>query len=237
MTQPRIRVQLADGDYFLRLGLESLLASCPDVVLKEVSSNGNDAIEAAQKEKPDLVLMESTITNVCSMEATRRIVASTPSTKVVMLSAAHDVETMTRAHAAGASSYLAKSSISTDLGPALRMINSGHAIFSKPADTDRFPLHSVSNYELQARFLRQTSPRDRRLLNALAKGYTNTQIAALLHVSEGTVKAQLAKIMEPLHVTNRVQLAVLVVQAGILEEIRPNIPLTAGPRRFATPRA
>lgn len=237
MTLPRIRVQLADGDYFLRLGLESLLASSPEVVLEEVSSNGSDAIEAAQRQKPDLVLMESSISNVCSMEATRRIVATTPETKVVMLSATHDLETMTRSHSAGACSYLAKSSISTDLGAALRMIVSGNMIFSKPADAERFPLHTVSNYELQARFLRQTSPRDRRLLNALAKGYTNVQIAALLHVSEGTVKAQLAKIMEPLHVTNRVQLAVLVVQAGLLEEIRPTIPLTAGPRRFATPRA
>lgn len=236
MAQPRIRVHLADGDYFLRLGLESLLATSPDVVLEQVTSNGSQAIEAAQKEKPDLVLMESSITNVCSMEATRRIVSTTPGTKVVMLSAAHDLETMTRSHSAGACSYLAKSSISTDLGAALRMIHSGNMIFSKPTDADRFPLSTVSNYELQARFLRQTSPRDRRLLNALAKGYTNVQIATLLHVSEGTVKAQLAKIMEPLHVTNRVQLAVLVVQAGLLEEIRPTIPLTARPQRYSTSR-
>lgn len=69
MKLPRLRVHLADGDYFLRLGLESILASNADVELEEVSSNGNDAVEAATDKKPDLVLMESTISNMCSMEA------------------------------------------------------------------------------------------------------------------------------------------------------------------------
>ena len=237
MNERRIRVHLADGDYFLRIGLESLLASSRHVELEAVSSNGNEAINAALDSKPDLVLMESSITNVCSMEATRRIVANSPTTKVVMLSATHDLETMSRAHSAGACSYLAKNSISADLGAALLMIHSGNMIYSKPADAERFPVHSESDYDLQARFLRQTSPRDRRLLNALAQGYTNLQIAALLHVSEGTVKAQLAKIMEPLNVSNRVQLAVLVVRAGLFESSRPSFPLTSGLMRHATPRA
>ena len=117
------------------------------------------------------------------------------------------------------------------------MIHSGNMIFSKPADAERFPVQSDSDYDLQAQFLRQTSPRDRRLLNVLAQGYTNVQIASLLHVSEGTVKAQLAKIMEPLNVNNRVQLAVLVVRAGLLEVTRPSFPLTSGLMRHATPRA
>lgn len=237
MKLPRLRVHLADGDYFLRIGLESILASNSDVELEEVSSNGNDAVEAATSKKPDFVLMESTISNMCSMEATRRIVTASPSTKVVMLSSVHDVETMSRAHSSGACSYLAKNSMSADLVAVLRLIHAGHMIFAKPADAERFPLRAGSDYELQAQFLRNTSPRDRRLLTALAGGYTNAQIAAFLHVSEGTVKAQLAKIMEPLHVTNRVQLAVLVVQAGLLESVRPTLPLTAGPQRHATPRA
>ncbi|MFJ6415964.1 LuxR C-terminal-related transcriptional regulator [Paeniglutamicibacter sp. NPDC091659] len=237
MNQPKIRVHLADGDYFLRIGLESLLASSQEVELEDVSSNGNDAVEAALSKKPDLVLMESGISNVCSMEATRRIVAGSPEIKVVMFSATHDLETMSRAHSAGACSYLAKNSISTNLDAALLMIHSGNMVYSKPADAQRFPVSSVNSYDLQAQFLRQTNPRGRRLLNALANGYTNSEIATMLHVSEGTVKAQLAKIMEPLNVKNRVQLAVLVAQAGLLEEARPTLPLTSGPARYATPRA
>ena len=96
MNQPKIRVHLADGDYFLRIGLESLLASSQEVELEDVSSNGNDAVEAALSKKPDLVLMESGISNVCSMEATRRIVAGSPDIKVVMFSATHDLETMSQ---------------------------------------------------------------------------------------------------------------------------------------------
>ncbi|WP_411730820.1 response regulator transcription factor [Paeniglutamicibacter sp.] len=235
--QPRIRIHLADGDYFLRLGLESLLASSPDVELEEVTSTGNEAIEAALGKKPDLVLMETTITNVSSVEATRRIVAGSADIKVVMLSATHDIETMGRAHSAGACSYLAKNAVSTELGAALRMIHFGNMIFSKPTDAEQFQLHSTSKYDLKSQLLRQTGPRDRRMLYALAQGHTNAQIASLLHVSEGTVKAQLAKIMEPLDANNRVQLAVLVVQAGLLDEVRPALPLSAGPSRYATPRA
>jgi DNA-binding NarL/FixJ family response regulator len=235
--QSRIRIHLADGDYFLRLGLESLLASSPDVELEAVSGTGDEAIEAALEKKPDLVLMETTIRDVSSTEATRRIVAGVPETKVVMLSTTHDIETMAQAHSAGACSYLAKNAVSTDLGAALRMIHSGNMIFSKPTDAKQFPLHSASKYDLKSQVLRQTGTRDRRMLHALAQGHTNAQIAALLHVSEGTVKAQLAKIMEPLNISNRVQLAVLVVQAGLLDEVRPAVPLRAGPLRYATPRA
>lgn len=237
MTQPQIRVHLADGDYFLRLGLESLLAASPDVELEDVTCNGNDAVQVALEKRPDLVLMETSLSNVCSMEATRRIAAGAPGIKVVMLSATHDVETMGRARSAGACSYLAKSSISTDLGAALRIIHSGNTIFSKPIDADQFPPHSSNKYDVTSRLLRQTSPRDRRILQALSQGRTNAQIASILHVSEGTIKAQLAKIMDPLGVSNRVQLAVLTVQAGLLEESRATVPLGIGPRRYSTPRA
>lgn len=237
MDHSPIRVHLADGDYFLRLGLESLLAATPDVILEKVTTTGRDAIEAALELKPDLVLMETSLKNVCSMEAARRIAGEAPEVKVIMLSATHDVETMARARAAGACSYLAKSSISTDLGAALRMIHSGNAIFSKPTDAELFPPHSATSYDLKSRLLRQTVPRDRKILQALSEGCTNIQIATQLHVSEGTVKAQIAKIMEPLGVSNRVQLAVLAVRAGLLEDSRVSVPLTVGRTRHATPRA
>ena len=228
MAQSKIRVHLADGDYFLRLGLESLLAASPDVALEHVTGTGNDAVRAALEKKPDLVLMETNLGNVCSMEAIRRITIGAPETKV---------ETMTKARAAGACSYLAKSSISTDLSAALRLIHSGNMIFSKPLDADHFPPRSVNKFDLASQLMRQVGSRDRRILQALSDGFTNVQIAAQLHVSEGTVKAQLAKIMEPLGVSNRVQLAVLAVQAGLLEESRTSVPLSTGPKRHATPRA
>ena len=237
MPQSKIRVHLADRDHFLRLGVESLLAASPDVALEQVTGTGNDAVHAALEKKPDLVLMETNLGNVCSMEAIRQITTGSPETKVVMLSATHDIETMSKARTAGACSYLAKSSISTDLSAALRLIHAGNMIFSKPMDADHFPPRSVGKFDLASQLMRQLGSRDRRILQALSDGLTNIQIASLLHVSEGTVKAQLAKIMEPLGVGNRVQLAVLAVQAGLLEESQTGVPLGVGPRRHATPRA
>lgn len=233
----KIRVLLADGDYHLRLGLESLLAASPDVQLEQATSTGNDAVDAALEKRPDLHPMESRLSNICSMEATRRIVSAAPGTKVVILSSTHDIETMARAHSAGACSHLAKKSISTDPGNALRMIHSGNMIFAKPTDADRFPPRSASRHDLKSQLLRQAGPRDRRLLQVLSAGPTKVQIASLVHVSEGTVKAQPAKIMEPLGIGNRVQLAVLAVQAGPLEESRTTVPLGVDRMRHATPCA
>lgn len=237
MTAPRIRVHLADGDPFLRLGLEAILKASPDLELETITGTGEEAVEAALRERPDVVLMETAIDIVCSMDAVRRIRSGAPRIKVIMLSAAHDIETMSRAYSAGASSFLAKNSVSTDLCAAIRLIATGNEIFSKPLNADSFPDRPSKKHELQSRFIREVSPRDKRILIALAKGQTNTQIASLIHVSEGTVKAQIAKLMEPLHVHTRVQLAVLVVQAGLLVENKVSVPLSVGPRRPSTRRA
>lgn len=237
MGQSQIRVHLADGDYFLRLGLERLLSTCPDIKLEQITDTGDATVQAALQGKPDLVLMETSLDNVCSMDAIRQITMGAPGTRVVVLSSVHDIETMSRARSAGACSYLAKSAISTDLGTALRLIHWGNMIFSKPTDADQFPPHAANRHDLKSQLLRQTSPRDRQILQSLSEGLTNAQIALQQHVSEGTVKATLARIMDPLGVNNRVQLAVLAVQAGLLDESRIPVPRGVGPRRHATPRA
>lgn len=238
MNSTPLRVHLADGDFLLRLGLESLLGACADVQLEAVCSTGNEAIAAALEHEPDIVLMESNIKDVNSCEATTRILQGSPNTQVVMLSADHDLESINRAHTAGAVSYLAKNSISNDLGSALRLIKSGNSIYSRPADAQRFPAQSATAESIETRLLRQASRRDRRILDGVAQGHTNLQIANGIHVSEGTVKAQLAKIMEPLKLNNRVQLAVLVVKAGLMD-LAPPAPafrVVSQGARYSTPR-
>lgn len=237
MTASRIRVHLADCDPFLRLGLEGMLKASPDLELETITGTGNDAIQAALIQRPDVLLMETSINHVCSMDAVRRIRIHAPKIKIIMLSATHDIETMSRAYSAGATSFLAKSSVSTDLAAAIRLVVTGNEIFSKPANAASFPERPSKKHELQTQYLRHVGPRDKRILIALAKGQTNSQIAALIHVSEGTVKAQIAKLMEPLHVQTRVQLAVLVAQAGLLMENKVSVPLSLGPPRPRTPRA
>lgn len=207
----------------LRLGLEALLGDCEDVLLEATFSNGTDTVTAALQHQPDIVLMESNIQDVNSAQATAQIVQGSKHTQVVMLSANHDLESINRAHSAGAVSYLAKGAISNDLGSALHLINSGNAIYSKPTDAQRFPEKPTTTNSIETRLLRQANRRDRRILDGVARGLTNQQIASLLHVSEGTVKARLAKIMEPLKLSNRVQLAVLVAKAGLLDQV-PSAP-------------
>ncbi|MFF5794750.1 response regulator [Paeniglutamicibacter sp. NPDC012692] len=236
-TLTRIRVHLADGDPFLRIGLEITLGACPEIELESVTTNGTAAIEAARTLRPDIVLMESTIENVSSMIATRHIRSVTPGTKVVMFSAVHDVETMKHAHIAGVTSFLSKHSIAADLGTVLRLISSGNSIFAKPSDAEQFLVPLAHKDETRCQLLRNISQRDRQLLIELAQGRTNRQIAVSLHVSEATIKAGIGKLIVALAIQSRVQLAVLAVQAGLLEKGAPTVPLSTGYFRHSLHRA
>lgn len=222
---PSIKVHLADGDHLLGVGLQSLLSSTPNIKLDRISSNGQKAIEQVSECPPDILLIETNIRETNFRETIKRVSRAAPDTKVVVLSADHSLETMLFAYDSGAHSFLSKSSVSSELDAMLRLIHSGSCVFSKPEDADRFPLSGLVNYELRALFNRRTNDREKAILGAVVNGYSNAQIASLLHVSEGIVKAHIARIMAPLNISNRVQLAVRVIQAGLDTDARNLIPL------------
>lgn len=211
----KIRVHLADGDFLVHLGIEKAVSQLEYVALESVSHTGEDAIAAAIERKPDIVLMEVALQGTDGIAATTEICARVPQTKVVMLAAAGDRETMMRAYSAGATSYLTKNQLTEDLGPALRMIHRGATILAMPPGSPRLQRppsgESTDNPALTA--LR--SVRDRKLLKGVAAGLTNAELSRALHISEATVKAQLSGLMSRFKVGNRVQLAVFCVQAGI----------------------
>lgn len=220
-----INVHLADGDPFLQLGLQSMLSSIPEINLESMTDSKHKAFKAAEQKHPDILLVEPTICASSYGEMSCRISSVSPETKLVFFSSNHDLETMLRAYFSGAQSFLSKSSMSTEIGASLRLIHAGHRIFSKPSDADRFPLYDVEDYELKALLLKRLSRVDKEILGALCQGYSNAQIGELLHLAEGTVKQRLSKIMEPLRITNRVQLAVSAQKAGLNLNERRMLPL------------
>lgn len=215
VQQSTLRVHLVDDDYLVRLGMERFFETMDDIELHSVSSTGDEAIREALTHQPDVVLMETKVRNVDGVRAVREIVTRAPNVKVAMVSSVMSFDVMCDAYRAGATSYLSKHSVSSDLGAAIRMIHRGDSIFSMPPDLQRFPLPAEDFRSIEVDIIKGLPGRDRAILAALTAGRTNPQIATALQVSEATVKARIANIMLKLNADGRVQLAVLAVQAGL----------------------
>jgi DNA-binding NarL/FixJ family response regulator len=216
VAQSTLRVHLVDDDYLVRIGMERLFEGLPDIELESVSSTGDAAIKEVLALRPDVVLMETMVRDVDGVRAVNEIAARAPQVKVAMLSSHITFDVMCDAYRAGAVSYLSKYNVSSDLGAAIRMIHKGESIFSKPLELDRFPVPTEPEESSEMKLIKRLPTRDRDILTALTSGRTNAQIANALHVSEGTVKARITRIMSKLSVGGRVELAVLAVRAGIV---------------------
>lgn len=212
-----IRVHLVSADFLLQQGLQAILTGLDYVTLAAVSRTAEEAVAAVIAAGPDIVLIERRLPGIDGISETRAITEQAPRTKVVLLCAETDRETMIEAYQAGAVSFLEKTQMTEDLGPALRMIHRGAAIFAMPLTSPRLQSprapESAENLMLKARL----NSRDRRLLAGVAAGKTNAEIGRDLHLSEATIKAQLTGIMTRLNVSNRVQLAVVGVRNGLVD--------------------
>ena len=212
-----IRVHLVDADFLLHQGLRAVLSGLDYVRLDAVSRTGEEAVAAVIALDPDIVLMERELPGMDGIAVTRSIAELAPRTKVVMLCSETDRATMIDAYQAGAVSYLAKTQITEDLGPALRMIHRGAAIFSMPLGSPRLQGTGAHMRGADVKLKTALNSHDAKLLAAVAAGQTNADIGRALHLSEPTIKAQLTRIMKRLNVNNRVQLAVLGVRSGLVD--------------------
>ncbi|WP_207346170.1 response regulator transcription factor [Arthrobacter sp. E3] len=218
-----ISVHLVDGDFLLHQGLRAVLAGLDYVRLDAVSRTGVEAVAAVVASDPDIVLMERKLPGMDGIAVIRSIAEQSPRTKIVMLCSETDRETMIQAYQAGAVSYLAKTQITEDLGPALRMIHRGAAIFSMTAASPRLQSPGAPPRHDRLVLESELNGHGTKLLAAVAAGDTNAEIGRSLHLSEATIKAQLAGIMKRLKVNNRVQLAVLGVRSGLVDTTEPRI--------------
>lgn len=210
-----IRVHLADSDHFSRSGIVSALADSRDIVVEQIADSMSEAISNADLDKPDIIVMESSLTGNCLFGTIREILKRTPMTKVVVLATRYNRDEVAQAYDAGSSGLLSKSSISSELPSALRMVAAGYQLYAPPTDGWEYPVRIEKRTENQA-IIREFGERDQQLVRLVAAGMTNTQIARAVHISEGSVKLHLTRIMDDLRVTNRVQLAVIATETGLV---------------------
>ncbi|AWZ07978.1 MULTISPECIES: response regulator transcription factor [unclassified Streptomyces] len=214
-----IRVLIADDEALIRSGLELILGLQDDMDVVGAVEDGAAALASAREHAPDVVLLDIRMPGTDGLAATAAITALPSPPAVIILTTFTADDYIDEALRAGAAGFLLKDTPPKDLVEGIRAVARGHAILS-PAVT-RFVIDSRHGTEpaaehppQHAKELARLTGREQQILDLLAYGMPNAEIAATLHMSEGTVKGHVSRMMAKLGATNRVQAARIAYEAG-----------------------
>jgi len=217
MTAP-LRVVVADDQALVRTGFRMILTEDGIEVVGE-ATNGAEAIDAVRRTRPDVVLMDIRMPEMDGLEATRRILTGASSEPRVIMLTTFDLDHYVYAAlSAGASGFLLKDVTPEHLVAAVRMVRSGDALLA-PAITRRLVERFAGRRAETAKIHRDLStltPRELEVLRLLARGLSNAELAADLHLSEATVKTHVARILAKLGLRDRVQAVVVAYETGLV---------------------
>ena len=209
----KIRILLADDHAVVRQGFRMILAAQSDMEIVAEAGNGREAVEAAEKLRPDVVVMDVAMPELNGIEATRRITEASPHTRVLALSMHKDSVYVREILRAGARGYLPKDSPAPDLVAAVRAVASGEGYLSPAVSNavlDDYRKHVTNPIDL-------LTSREREVLQMLAEGKTNKEIAGVLELSVYTVDAHRGRIMEKLNLHSINELVRFAVRNGLID--------------------
>jgi DNA-binding NarL/FixJ family response regulator len=207
-----VRVLVVDDQQLIREGIASLLGIQEGIEVVGTAADGRDAVEQAVALAPDVVLMDVRMPAMDGVEAVSVLRQRLPACRVVMLTTFDDQDYVIRALRAGATGYLLKDLPSRELAAAVKLAHAG-VMQLDPAAAAR--LASAIGPPIQQPCV-ALSAREVEVLRLVAEGLTNREIARRLHVSEGTVKNQLSRILERLGLRDRTQAAVYARNHGLI---------------------
>ena len=221
-----IRVVIVDDQPMLRLGLRMVLQAAPDVEVVGEADDGATAVPLVLRTRPDVVLMDVRMPVTDGITATEQVVAQAPGSRVLILTTFDLDEYVYAGIQAGASGFLLKDAPPDVLVPALRTVAAGDAVLA-PTVTRRLlerfgatpPPASRDNRREEV--LAALTQREREVFEQVAAGHSNQEIAAALHLSEGTVKVHVGRILTKLGLRDRVQVVVLAYESGIVTPQNP----------------
>lgn len=216
-----IRVLLVDDQELVRYGLRLVLESAPGFVVVGEAANGAQAIHAAERLQPDIVLMDVRMPGaIDGIEATRRIARLVPHARVLILTTYDLDEVAFGALDAGAAGFLLKDTRPADLVAAIRAVSSGDAVVSPRITAKLIELAAPHLGERHvgdaAEALSQLSSRECEVFVLIGRGKTNGEIAAALHLSESTIKTHVGRVLLKLELRNRVQAVIRAYELGIV---------------------
>ncbi|GLW95997.1 response regulator transcription factor [Microtetraspora sp. NBRC 16547] len=216
-----IRVLIVDDHALIRRSLELALSAEDDIEVVGEASDGQEAVELADRLLPDVVLMDVRMPRQDGIEATRRIKESVPSTRIVMLTVSDEEEDLFEAIKAGATGYLLKDVQIDEVPDAVRGVHEGQSLIN-PAMAAKL----ISEFQHMSRKEAERPPqlpvprlteREMEVLRLVAKGMNNREIAKDLFISENTVKNHVRNILEKLQLHSRMEAVVYAVRERLLE--------------------
>ncbi|MGV9694636.1 response regulator [Streptomyces sp. NPDC003470] len=216
-----IRVLLADDEAMVRAGVRAILASGGESEVVAEAGDGRQAVELARAHRPDVALLDIRMPSLDGLAAAEEIVRTVPGTAVAMLTTFSEQAYVARALAAGATGFLLKSGDPYELMAGVRAVADGAAFLSPKVaryvieDLGRGGGRLARREHARTRVAR-LSPREREVLGLVGAGLSNPEIAARLHLVEGTVKAYVSAVLDRLEVRNRVQAAIVAYEAGLV---------------------
>ena len=225
---------LVDDQPLLRRGFRMIIEAEGDLTVTAEAGDGDEAVGLARRDPPDVVLMDIRMPGTDGIEATRRIIAADPAVRVLVLTTFDLDEYAFGALRAGASGFLLKDVRPAELITAIRTVASGNAVVS-PRVTRRLldeyaqvlTLPAAQRAERYPR-LSLLTERESEVFTAVARGLSNAEIAATLHVSETTVKSHVGRILAKLDLRDRIQIVVLAYEAGIIRPGALTVPEAPG---------
>lgn len=212
-----IRVVIVDDDPLVRSALAHFVSRDPEITVVAQAEDGFEAIETVEREQPDVVMMDVQMPEMNGIEATGAIVTRWPHVRVLAVTTLEGSDTVLPMLTAGASGYLLKDSSAEEIVVGVREVHSGasslspriasmlvkHVRDSTPAAPDPFTFEPLTERETE-------------VLQCLAQGMSNAEIAKALIVSEGTVKAHLGRMMSKWHLRDRIQILVTAARIGLV---------------------
>ena len=201
-----IRILVVDDHFMVRMGLSASLNVEPDMQVVAEAANGDEALQAYRKHRPSLVLMDLRLPGMSGTDCTAAILREFPDASVLMLSTHSSEEEIYRALSAGARGYIVKSIIREELLRAVREVYRGQ----------RYVDSIVASHLEERRSHRSLSGREVEVLQMVAKGLGNKEIANALDIAEVTVKLHVSHVIDKLNVKDRTQAATVALQRGII---------------------
>jgi DNA-binding NarL/FixJ family response regulator len=214
-----IKVAIVDDDPLVRAGLSLILGGASDVVIVGEAEDGVAGLEMIRRTSPDVVLMDIRMPRLDGLEATARLLRGSDPPRVIVLTTFDADEYVVRALGDGASGFLLKDTPPAQIVDAVRKVAAGEPMLS-PSVTAQL-IRQVANHPTDDRaarareLLARLSEREREVAVAVGRGLSNADIAAELYMSVATVKAHVSRLLDKLDADNRVQVAILVHDAGL----------------------
>jgi DNA-binding NarL/FixJ family response regulator len=212
----RVRVLIVDDDDLMRAGLRSVLASDDSIEVVGEAADGRAALESTRRSRPDVVLMDVRMPDLDGIAATREVLAASPDVKVVILTTFEDDDYIFGALSAGASGFLLKRTRPEELISGIRTVAEGDSLLS-PSVTRRVidrmarqPAPVAANKRLG-----RLTPREREVLELLARGLSNGEIASAFVIEESTVKTHVKRVLHKLGLRDRVQAVIFAYESGL----------------------